>query len=100
LLDLKMPLTSGFDVLQWVREQSALANVVVVVMSGSRNDEDIDRAYSLGANHYLVKPSRFEEMVKMMESLKNYTAWAKSGKLGGSRPAPSVPSSRSTTFAA
>src|SRR5688572_24602802 len=85
LLDLKMPQTSGFDVLKWMREQPALANVVVVVMSGSRNDADIDRAYSLGANHYLIKPSRFEEMVKMMETLKDYTAWAKNGKGGASR---------------
>ena len=88
LLDLKMPLTSGFDVLEWIREQAALASVVVVVMSGSKNDADIDRAYALGANHYLIKPTRFEEMVKMMETLKDYTAWAKHGKGGGSsRPA-------------
>jgi CheY-like chemotaxis protein len=80
LLDLKMPQTSGFDVLKWVREQPELANVVVVVMSGSRNDRDIERAYALGASSYLVKPTRFEEMVKMMESLKDYTVWRRSGK--------------------
>ncbi|HEX7859656.1 MAG TPA: response regulator [Verrucomicrobiae bacterium] len=85
LLDLKMPQTSGFDVLKWIRDQISLANVVVVVMSGSRNDADIDRAYSLGANHYLIKPTRFEEMVKMMETLKDYSAWAKNGKGGASR---------------
>lgn len=79
LLDLKMPQTSGFDVLKWVRDQSGLSNVVVVVMSGSRNDEDIERAYALGANSYLVKPTKFEDMVKMMESLKDYTAWRRSG---------------------
>jgi CheY-like chemotaxis protein len=97
LLDLKMPQTSGFDVLKWIREQPALSNVVVVVMSGSRNDADIDRAYSLGANHYLVKPTRFEEMVKMMETLKDYTAWAKNGKGGGPRPPGMQPLSRSVT---
>ncbi len=85
LLDLKMPQTSGFDVLQWIREQPALSNVLVVVMSGSKNDADIERAYSLGANSYLVKPTRFEEMVKMMETLKDYTAWRKSGKHSGAR---------------
>jgi CheY-like chemotaxis protein len=79
LLDLKMPQTSGFDVLKWIREQPELSNVVVVVMSGSKNDADIDRAYSLGANSYLVKPTKFEDMVKMMESLKDYTAWRKNG---------------------
>lgn len=100
LLDLKMPQTSGFEVLQWVRNQSCLSNVVVVVMSGSRNDADIDRAYALGANHYLVKPSRFEEMVKMMESLKDYTAWSKGSKAGGSRPISHPPLGRPATFAA
>jgi CheY-like chemotaxis protein len=96
LLDLKMPQTSGFDVLKWIREQTLLASVVVVVMSGSKNDEDIERAYSLGANSYLVKPTKFEDMVKMMESLKEYTAWRKSGgrgnnphyRINGSSPSP------------
>ena len=86
LLDLKMPQTSGFDVLQWIREQPELANVVVVVMSGSKNDQDIERAYALGANSYLIKPTRFEEMVKMMESLKDYTAWKKNGRSTGASP--------------
>jgi CheY-like chemotaxis protein len=84
LLDLKMPQTSGFDVLQWIREQPELGNVVVVVMSGSKNDQDIERAYALGANSYLIKPTRFEEMVKMMETLKDYTAWKKNGRAGAS----------------
>lgn len=87
LLDLKMPQTSGFDVLQWIREQTELSNVVVVVMSGSRDDTDIERAYALGANSYLIKPTRFEDMVKMMESLKDYTAWKKQGYSGGVRRA-------------
>lgn len=82
LLDLKMPQTSGFEVLRWIREQPKLAAVVIVVMSGSKNDADIERAYSLGANSYLVKPSRFEEMVKMMESLKDYTVWSRNHRGG------------------
>jgi CheY-like chemotaxis protein len=86
LLDLKMPQTSGFEVLQWIREQTELANVIVVVMSGSKNDQDIDRAYALGANSYLIKPTRFEEMVKMMETLKDYTAWRKNGRVNGGAP--------------
>ena len=86
LLDLKMPQTSGFDVLKWIREQPVLAKVLVVVMSGSKNDADIERAYALGANSYLVKPTRFEEMVKMMETLKDYTAWRKNPKANPPRP--------------
>src|SRR4051794_7136001 len=53
LLDLKMPQASGFDVLRWIRTQPELSRTVVVVMSGSKNDEDIDLAYSLGADSYL-----------------------------------------------
>lgn len=94
-----MPQTSGFDVLQWIREQEELSNVVVVVMSGSRDDTDIERAYSLGANSYLVKPTRFEDMVKMMESLKDYTAWRKQGHSGAMRRANQPPNSAVSTAA-
>jgi CheY-like chemotaxis protein len=93
LLDLKMPQTSGFEVLRWIREQPKLAGVVIVVMSGSKNDADIERAYALGANSYLVKPSRFEEMVKMMESLKDYTVWSRNHRVGTSGHAPNITAS-------
>lgn len=76
LLDLKMPGTNGFDVLKWIRAQEALDSLVVVVMSGSRDDADIQRAYELGANSYLIKPTKFEDLVKMMESLKDYRNWS------------------------
>ena len=63
--------------------------VLVVVMSGSKDDTDIERAYALGASSYLVKPTRFEDMVKMMETLKDYTAWRKTGsRTPGPVPAP------------
>ncbi|MGV3774470.1 MAG: response regulator [Verrucomicrobiales bacterium] len=95
LLDLKMPQTSGFDVLRWIREQPELAKIVIVVMSGSKNDNDISRAYSLGANAYLVKPTKFEDLVKMMESLKDYGTWQ--GKTG--QKANSHSQARTTTAA-
>lgn len=80
LLDLKMPQTSGFEVLRWIREKTSLDNIVVVVMSGSKNDEDIEKAYSLGANSYLVKPTKFEDLVKMMEALKDYATWQRKNR--------------------
>src|SRR5436190_4921601 len=76
LLDLKMPGANGFEVLKWIRSNEAFENLVVVVMSGSRDDADIHRAYELGANSYLIKPTKFEDLVKMMESLKDYQSWA------------------------
>lgn len=75
LLDLKMPGANGFEVLKWIRSQETLEALVVVVMSGSRDDGDIQRAYQLGANSYLIKPTKFEDLVKMMESLKDYQTW-------------------------
>lgn len=76
LLDLKMPGTNGFEVLKWIRSNEAFEDLVVVVMSGSRDDADIQRAYELGANSYLIKPTKFEDLVKMMESLKDYQNWS------------------------
>jgi CheY-like chemotaxis protein len=75
LLDLKMPGANGFEVLTWIRSQEHLNPLVVVVMSGSRDDGDIHHAYELGANSYLVKPTKFEDLVRMMESLKDYQNW-------------------------
>ena len=72
LLDLKMPQTSGFDVLQWIRGQPSLNKTTVVVMTGSTENEDIQRAYYLGADSYLVKPAKFSDLVKMMHSLKEH----------------------------
>jgi len=75
LLDLKMPGPNGFEVLKWIRSQESFESLVVVVMSGSRDDSDIQRAYDLGANSYLIKPTKFEDLVRMMESLKDYQSW-------------------------
>lgn len=78
LLDLKMPQANGFDVLQMIRQSPALNQVTIVVMSGSKDDGDIAKAYQLGASTYLVKPTRFEELVRMMETVKELGPWKKS----------------------
>jgi CheY-like chemotaxis protein len=57
LLDLKLPLKSGFDVLRWIRQHPPLAWLKVVVVSGSEQETDITQAQSLGVTDYLVKPS-------------------------------------------
>ena len=54
-LDLKLPLRSGFEVLQWIRAQPGLAHVVVVVLSSSAETRDVAQAFKLGAQGYLVK---------------------------------------------
>ena len=54
-LDLKLPLRSGFEVLEWLRTQAVLARTTVVVLSSSAEARDVERAYQLGAQGYLVK---------------------------------------------
>jgi CheY-like chemotaxis protein len=54
-IDLTMPLMNGFEVLEWLRKHGS-KNLVPVILSHSRREDDVKRAYSLGAEEYLVKP--------------------------------------------
>jgi len=72
LLDLKMPGTDGFEVLQWLRGEPDLKRLLVVVLTSSNLQSDVDRAYELGANSYLVKPVEFDEMVNMIQRFEAY----------------------------
>lgn len=54
-LDLNMPRTDGFEVLDWIRTEPALRSLLTVVLSSSTNRRDVDRAYALGAKTYLGK---------------------------------------------
>jgi CheY-like chemotaxis protein len=72
LLDLKMPRCSGFEVLAWLRERPVLARIPVVVLTSSREPLDIDRAYDLGANSYLVKPGTAEDLLALVAQLGAY----------------------------
>lgn len=57
VLDLSLPDMSGLDVLRQIRAQPELASVPVVMLSGSGDDADIERAYDIGIDAYLVKPA-------------------------------------------
>jgi CheY-like chemotaxis protein len=75
LLDLKLPRVTGFEVLEWLRSHPDLRHMLVVVFSSSDQPEDINRAYALGANSYVVKPLDPDELVRVVERLQNY--WLK-----------------------
>ncbi len=66
LLDINMPNGDGFTVLKWVRSHSGLKGLRVVMLTTSDENEDIDTAYLLGANSYLVKPLNFEQFADVM----------------------------------
>src|SRR5437016_14653978 len=71
LLDLKLPYVMGLDVLKWIRQQPGVP-AVVVILSSSREEEDIATAYRLGANGYLVKPSDTSRLQDMAKSIKDF----------------------------
>jgi CheY-like chemotaxis protein len=72
LLDLKLPRRSGFEVLEWLRGQPGLRRLPVVVLTSSRESEDVGRAADLGANSYLVKPVEFDDLQEMVNTLRLY----------------------------
>src|ERR1043166_664182 len=69
LLDLKMPRATGFEILKWIRNHPNCKNLPVIVLSGSELQEDMRRAYLVGANSYLVKPLGFEALVSLVKSV-------------------------------
>jgi CheY-like chemotaxis protein len=77
LLDLKMPRLDGFDVLEWVRQQPGLNGLVMVIFSGSGEPRDINRAYGLGANSYIVKPHSMAELMELVGRFKKH--WLEAG---------------------
>ena len=64
LLDLKLPLVMGLDVLKWIRQQVEIP-LVVIVFSASAEDSDVAKAYRLGANAFLTKPSEASKLNDM-----------------------------------
>lgn len=71
-MDLKLPYVDGFEVLSWIRAQPALQSIVVVVLSGSDETRDHQKAYALGARTYLVKPPQAKDIKMFIESMASY----------------------------
>ena len=65
LLDLKMPKVDGFEVLKWTRTHPEVSRLRVVVLTSSDDIRDVNLAYKLGANSFLVKPMDFNHYVEM-----------------------------------
>ena len=69
LLDLNMPKKNGYEVLTWVRAQPDLKRLAVFILTASLRNEDVERAFYLGATSYLAKPSNLETLEAMMRCL-------------------------------
>jgi CheY-like chemotaxis protein len=66
----------GFDVLRWIRQQPTLRAIRVVVLTSSNAIGDVNLAYQLGANSFLVKPVDFEDFVRVTQALQGYWLWS------------------------
>ncbi len=84
LLDLKMPRMHGLEVLSWIRSQAGLKRLVVIVLTASNQASEVNRAYELGANSFLVKPVELEALVEMVKGISAY--WMKLSE----RPGPGI----------
>jgi CheY-like chemotaxis protein len=69
LLDVHLPGAAGLDVLAWLRGWPATAELPVVMVSGSGDSQDINRAFELGANSYLVKPVAFDALLDAVRDM-------------------------------
>jgi chemotaxis family two-component system response regulator Rcp1 len=67
VLDLKMPICSGFDVLEWVRSQTSFQHLKVAVWSSSTLPEDKAKAMHLGASDFVVKPAKLVEYESIIQ---------------------------------
>lgn len=75
VVDIKMPKLDGFGLLEWIKAHEKLKCLVVVVLTSSDEPIDINRAYSLGANSYLVKTALYPEFTELVKCMDMY--WMK-----------------------
>jgi len=94
LLDLNLPRVMGLDVLKWVREQSEMKTIIVIILSSSRLVPDIERAYQLGANAYLVKPSTPPELRELATGIKQFWLKLNHGPSAPREPAAHIANSK------
>lgn len=71
-LDLKLPKLSGFQVLEKLRGDASLNSIPIAVLSSSGVESDIQRAYDLGANSYIIKPINFSEHAQAIRDAAQY----------------------------
>lgn len=78
LLDLKMPRVNGIEVLKWLRQQPDLASLRVLVLTSSDRIRDVNEAYQLGANSFLVKPMDFQDFTQLSRLIADF--WFKASR--------------------
>jgi CheY-like chemotaxis protein len=72
LLDLNMPKKDGREALAEIKANPVFRSIPIVILTTSKEEEDIIRSYNIGANSYITKPVTFEALVDVLKSLKKY----------------------------
>jgi len=72
LLDLKLPKVNGLEVLKQLKAHPAYASIPIIVLTTSAEDRDIEEAYKLGCNSYIVKPVEFEKFMDVATQIEVY----------------------------
>jgi two-component system response regulator len=72
LLDLKMPKVDGIEVLRHIKSTESTKNIPVVIMTSSKEQQDMVNSYNLGVNSYVVKPVEFQDFAKAVSDLGLY----------------------------
>ena len=86
LLDLNLPKLDGFEVLEWIRDKREFSELKVIVLTTSGNMKDVGRAYSAGANSFLVKPMEFANYLGLGHGIKDFWLGLATTTEVGSRP--------------
>lgn len=86
LMDINMPRKNGCEVLKEIRSDEELRLIPVVILTSSEAEDDITRAYEMGANCYVTKPVDLDEMVKIVQAIDFF--WTNVAKLPRRRGGP------------
>jgi CheY-like chemotaxis protein len=72
MLDLNMPKKDGREVLKEIKQHPVFKKIPVIVFTTTKNDAEIKRCYELGANSYIVKPTSFESLLRVVQEIRSY----------------------------
>ena len=86
LLDLKLPKVDGLEVLEQIKSDAALKAIPVVMLTSSREEQDLTRSYDLGVNAYVVKPGAFDDFTGAIRELGLFWAVINEPPAGSVKP--------------
>lgn len=86
LLDLRLPKVDGIEVLRWARQHPVWQQIPVIVLTTSRENSDVESAYRLGVNSYIIKPVDFATFTDVVKTIHIYWLLTNVSPFSGGRP--------------